>query len=129
MPEPRIFISEAVLLYLPSEQVRIAIANLADRFDGSLIALDTGGEAMMRKQDRSGVMKAMTARMQWVCENPDTLRTWGLELIESRTFARPQARVAQSWPWRFRYGNRMMTAVAPGFVNTSKLNLFCLRLR
>jgi O-methyltransferase involved in polyketide biosynthesis len=123
-PDPYMFVTEAVLLYLPADQVRTAISQLAVRFGGSLIALDTGGATMMRNQDRSGVMKPMAARMQWVCEEPRELESWGLQLLETRTFAQPQAEVAKTWPRRYRYGNPLLARLVPPIVNTYKLNLF-----
>lgn len=128
-PGPHLFVSEAVFLYLSGDQVRNAIAQLAERFEGSLIAFDIGGSTMLKNQDRSGAMKTMTARMQWVCENPRELEPWGLHLLETRTFAQPQLEVARRWPWRYRYGSRLLATLAPSMVNTYKLNLFRLARR
>ncbi|WKG01973.1 class I SAM-dependent methyltransferase [Mycolicibacterium sp. HK-90] len=123
-PGPYFFVSEAVLLYLSEDQVRTVVRQLASRFDGSLLAFDTGGAAMMNNQDRNGAMKSVSARMQWVCENPRRLEEWGLRLVESRTFAQPQPEVGKTWPARYRYGLRLMARLAPSIVKTYKLNLF-----
>lgn len=123
-PPPYLFVSEAVLLYLTEEQVRTVITQLADRFEGSLITFDTGGALMMRNQDRNGVMKSLTARMQWICDDPRELEAWGLRLLESRTFAQPQPEVARTWPARYRYGMPVAARLMPSVIKGYKLNLF-----
>lgn len=123
-PPPYLFISEAVLVYLAEDQVRTVITQLAERFAGSRIAFDTGGAKMMRNQDRNGVMKSVAARMQWVCQDPGALQDWGMQLIETRTFARPQPEVAKKWPMRYRYGMPLAARLIPAVVNDYKLNLF-----
>lgn len=123
-PGPYFFVSEAVLLYLTEAHVRTVLTQLASRFGGALLAFYTGGAAMMRNQDRSGVMKPISARMQWVCDDPRQLESWGLELLESRTFGSPQPEVARTWPARYRYGTRLMARLVPPILNAYKLNLF-----
>jgi hypothetical protein len=66
--------------------------------------------------------------MQWICEDPRQLEHWGLQLLETRTFARPQPEVAKTWPVRYRYGMPLMARLAPSS-NTYKLNLFRLGAR
>lgn len=123
-PAPYLFVCEAVLLYLAEDQVRTVVTQLSQRFEGSLIAFDTGGPMMMRNQDRSGVMKAVSARMRWICDDPRQLDRWGLRLLETRTLANPQAEVAKTWPARYRYGLRILGRLAPAIANAYKLNLF-----
>lgn len=123
-PPPYLFVSEAVLLYLPEDQVRTVLTQLAGHFDGSLIAFDTGGAAMMRNQHRNGAMKSLAARMQWICDDPHRLEDWGLRLIETRTFAQPQPEIAKNWPLRYRYGMPLLARLVPPMVNSYKLNLF-----
>jgi O-methyltransferase involved in polyketide biosynthesis len=123
-PGPYFFVSEAVLVYLTADQVRTVAARLASRFDGSMIAFDTGGAAMMRNQHRNGVMKPISARMQWVCDDPRQLDSWGLRLLESRTFAQPQPEIGKSWPARYRYGMPLMARLVPPIVNAYRMNLF-----
>ncbi len=123
-PGPYFFVCEAVLLYLTADQVHTVIRQLGSRFDGSLLAFDTGGAAMMNNQHRNRVMKSVSARMQWICDDPYELEAWGLQLLDSRTFGTPQPEVAQTWPARYRYGMRLMTRLAPAMVKTYKMNLF-----
>jgi O-methyltransferase involved in polyketide biosynthesis len=125
-PAPYMFVSEAVLPYLPEDQVRITLTQLADRFPGATIAFDTAGNTMIRSQDRNGSMKAVTARMQWTCDDPRRVESWGLRLLDSRTFANPQPEVGKTWPARYRYGLPLLARIVPPIFNTYKLNLFSL---
>lgn len=121
---PVFLLSEAVLLYFPAETVRGTLEGLARAFPGSRLAIDTGGKTMMNSQDRNPVFRTLPARMKWICDEPDSLETCGLRLLESRTFATPQPVVAQQWPMRYRVGMKLLRAVFPAPVQTYKLNLF-----
>jgi len=123
-PGPYLFVCEAVFVYLTAEQVRTVLWQLAQRFDGSLIAFDTAGAVMLRNQHRNGSMHAVAARMQWVCEDPHEIEQWGPKLLQTNTFASPQPDVAYSWPARYRYGLPLLARLVPGVVNSYKLNLF-----
>ncbi|TCK22113.1 class I SAM-dependent methyltransferase [Pseudonocardia endophytica] len=126
-PGPYLFVSEAVLLYLPEHEVRTAVRQLGERFPGSWLSFDTGGRAMMGNQDRNPVFKTLSARMRWVCDDPASIEAWGLRLLDSRTFATPQPEVARGWPHRFRYGMPLLARLAPPLVNTYAMNLYTLR--
>lgn len=123
-PGPYLFVSEAVLVYLSEKQVRTVLSQLAQRFAGSLIAFDTAGAVMLRNQHRNGSMHAVAARMQWVCDDPSHIEQWGPRLLETRTFATPQADVADTWPARYRYGMPLLARVLPFMVNSYRMNLF-----
>ncbi|HUB58018.1 MAG TPA: class I SAM-dependent methyltransferase [Mycobacterium sp.] len=124
VPGPYLFVSEAVFVYLAGGQVRTVLSQLAQRFGGSLIAFDTVGAVMLRNQHHNGSMHAVSARMQWACEDPHEIEQWGPKLLESRTFATPQPDVADTWPARYRYALALLARVASGVVNSYKLNLF-----
>jgi O-methyltransferase involved in polyketide biosynthesis len=123
-PGPHLLVAEAVLLYFPEDQVRRVIATLADRFAGSLLALDTGGTRMIDNQHRNTSMKNLAAQMKWTCDDPRGLEAWGLRLTESRTLATPQPEIAERLPARYRYGLPLVARVLPGMVNTYRFNLF-----
>ncbi|ORW10509.1 class I SAM-dependent methyltransferase [Mycolicibacter longobardus] len=123
-PAPYLFVAEAVLLYFPEDQVRGAVGNLTDRFAGSQLLIDTGGHKMIENQHRNGAMRELTARMQWICDDPRRLNTWGMELLESRTMATPQPELATALPWRYRYGLPALARILPAFVNAYRFNLF-----
>ncbi|MFW0793384.1 class I SAM-dependent methyltransferase [Gordonia sp. CPCC 205515] len=119
---PVFLLTEAVLLYFPEDQVHETLRRWSTVFPDTLIAFDTGGHLMMNSQDRNPVFKAVPARMEWICDDPTTLQDFGLQLIESRTFAQPQPSVAQRWSAKYRYGMRLFGWAPP--VTTYKLNLF-----
>ncbi|MGB3334921.1 MAG: class I SAM-dependent methyltransferase [Mycobacterium sp.] len=123
-PGPYLFVAEAVLLYFPEDQTRGALGNLARRFPGSQLIVDTGGRTMIENQHRNGAMRAVTARMKWVCDDPRELNTWGMELQESLTMASPQPELAASLPWRYRYGLPALARILPKVVNSYRFNLF-----
>jgi hypothetical protein len=100
-------------VYLTGEQVRTVLSQLSGRFEQSMIAFDTAGAVMLRNQHRNGSMHAVSARMQWVCENPHEVEQWGPELLQTRTFATPQPEVANGWPARYRYGIRCWLGCSP----------------
>jgi O-methyltransferase involved in polyketide biosynthesis len=123
-PGPYLFVSEAVFVYLAGRQVRTVLSQLAQRFDGSLIAFDTTGAVMLRNQHRNGSMHAVSARMQWACEDPHEIEQWGPKLLQTRTFATPQPEVADTWPARYRYGMPLLARLVPAVVNSYRFNLF-----
>jgi O-methyltransferase involved in polyketide biosynthesis len=124
VPGPYLFVSEAVFVYLTGGQVRTVLSQLAQRFDGSVIAFDTAGAVMLRNQHRNGSMHAVSARMQWACEDPHEIEQWGPKLLQTRTFATPQPDVADTWPARYRYGMPLLARLVPAVVNSYRLNLF-----
>jgi O-methyltransferase involved in polyketide biosynthesis len=123
-PGPYLFLCEAVFVYLAGEQVRAVLSQLSQRFEGSMIAFDSAGSVMLRNQHRNGSTHAVSARMQWVCEDPHEIEQWGRKLLETRTFATPQPEVANRWPARYRHGMPLLARLLPAIVNSYKLNLF-----
>ncbi|WP_031475521.1 class I SAM-dependent methyltransferase [Streptomyces bicolor] len=86
---PCLFAAEAVLPYLPETDVREVIGLLADRFPGSLLALDTSGPGHFDTQDQHDALSKVDARMQWNCADPAKLAEWrtGVEVLASHTFS------------------------------------------
>jgi O-methyltransferase involved in polyketide biosynthesis len=123
-PPPYLFISEAVLIYLSDNEVRRVLAQLSQRFPASLVAFDTAGTRMVSKQERNRSLAQVSARMQWICDNPRDIEGWGLDLLDTRTLATPQPEIAKTWPPQRRYGMPMLARLAPQIVNTYKFNLF-----
>ncbi|KAA8958644.1 class I SAM-dependent methyltransferase [Mycobacterium sp.] len=122
-PGPYLFISEAVLIYLSADAVHRIFGQLSHRFPGSLIAFDTAGTRMVANQDRNRSLAQLTARLQWVCDNPRDIERWGLRLLDTRTLATPQPHLAATWPRSRRYGMAALARLAPAIVNTYKFNL------
>lgn len=123
-PGPYLFLCEAVLIYLSREEVRRVLTQLGQRFPGSLIAFDTAGRRMVDNQDRNRSLAQVSARLQWVCDDPREIEGWGPHLIDTRTLAKPQPEIAKTWPPQRRYGMPLLARLAPSMVNTYKFNLF-----
>ncbi len=119
---PVFLLSEAVLLYFPEDRVCDVLGRIARRFPGDRIAIDTGGAFMMNTQDKNPVFRSIPARMQWTCDDPRSLEAVGLRLLESRSFAQPQATVAARWPWKYRLPLKL--AGATPMVSSYRMNLF-----
>ncbi|HEY3980095.1 MAG TPA: class I SAM-dependent methyltransferase [Streptosporangiaceae bacterium] len=102
-PGPYFFVADGVLTYLPEEQVTAALARLAARFPGALIALDTYPRATYERQHKLAARKNMQARWQWAVDDPRTLERLGLRVVESATITRPPAALRRQLPARFRF--------------------------
>lgn len=73
---PYFFVAEAVLIYLTEPQVKATLALAARHFPGSWFAFDTGGRAMVDRQDKHDVMRFMQARFAWACDDPREIERW-----------------------------------------------------
>lgn len=105
LPGPYCFVSEAVLIYLDAEQVERALRQIGARFPGSWAIFDTMCSAMVDNQHTHDAMKTMPrdSWFRWKCDDPASLRAWGLRLERSRTFLDSPAAVVQRMPWRYRF--------------------------
>jgi O-methyltransferase involved in polyketide biosynthesis len=101
-PGPYFFVADGVLTYLPEPQVTAALARLAERFPGALIAFDTYPRATYERQHKLAARKNMEARWQWAVDDPRTLERLGLHVVESATVTRPPAALRRQLPARFR---------------------------
>jgi O-methyltransferase involved in polyketide biosynthesis len=101
-PGPYFFVADGVLTYLPEEQVTAALARLAARLPGALIAFDTYPRATYERQHKLAARKNMPARWQWAVDDPRTLERLGLHVVESATITRPPAALRRELPARFR---------------------------
>ncbi|MFI6012281.1 class I SAM-dependent methyltransferase [Streptomyces sp. NPDC051243] len=84
---PYFFAAEAVLPFLEEGDVRHVIDLLADRFPGSLLALDTAGPGFIDTQNQHDALSKVDARMRWACADPAQLadRRPGSRLLASHT--------------------------------------------
>ncbi|MER7661470.1 class I SAM-dependent methyltransferase [Streptomyces sp. NPDC096193] len=86
---PYFFAAEAVLPFLAEADVHHVIHLLADRFPGSLLALDTAGPGIIGTQDEHDALSKVEARMQWACADPAQLTEGraGVQLLTSHTLS------------------------------------------
>lgn len=97
---PWFLVAEAVLIYLPEPEVRAAVARLAARFPGSLLAFDTWSTWMRDHQDEHDAISQMDARFEWFCDDIGDLAGEGvtIETLESCTFVDAPAEVLALLP-------------------------------
>jgi O-methyltransferase involved in polyketide biosynthesis len=100
-PGPYIFVAEGVLVYLA--QATEAITRIAERFPGALIAFDTYRRRMLEQQHRMAARKQMDARWVWACDDPRSLESPGLEVVETTAITRPPGALGARLPRRYRY--------------------------
>jgi len=100
---PYFFVADGVLVYLPEDQVMAMLARIAERFPGSLIALDTYPKRTFDQQHRLAARKGIDARWAWSCDDPRSLERFGLEVMESATATRPPRAMRGQLPARYRY--------------------------
>jgi len=100
-PGPYFFAAEGVLAYL--DQAPQVIARIAGSFPGALIALDTYSQQMLQRQHKLAAKKNITARWAWSCDDPRTLESLGLQVVQQAAVTRPPAELRTRLPRRYRY--------------------------
>ncbi len=100
-PGPYMFVAEGVLAYLA--QAPQVIGRIAGRFPGALIAFDTYSQRTLGQQHRMAAKKNMDARWAWSCDDPRTLESLGLEVVQAASVTRPPRAVRARLPRRHRY--------------------------
>lgn len=103
LPGPYFFVAEGVLVYLPENQVTTALAGIAARFEGAMVALDTYPKSTYDRQHQLAAKRDIPARWAWACDNPYSLERLGLRVVESATVTRPPAALRRQLPTRYRY--------------------------
>jgi O-methyltransferase involved in polyketide biosynthesis len=100
-PGPYFFVAEGVLVYL--EQAPRVIARIAGGFPGALIAFDTYSQRTLEQQHKMAARKNMDARWAWSCDDPSTLESLGLEVVQEAAVTRPPPELRSRLPLRYRY--------------------------
>jgi len=122
---PFFLAAEAILGYLPEQDVRRAIDLLAERFPGALLAFDTTGPGMVDTQDDHDALGKVRARIQWNCPDPHVLEEWrpGSRLLASHTLATPPAEVHDALPAEYQKMIATMAGLHLPQVEDYRLNL------
>ncbi|MER5211284.1 class I SAM-dependent methyltransferase [Streptomyces sp. NPDC002838] len=122
---PYFLAAEAVLPYLPEQDVRRAVDLLAERFPGALLALDTTGPGMVDTQDSHDALSKVEARIRWNCPDPRLLEDWrpGNRLLASHTFTTLPAEVHDGLPAEHREMIARMVELRLPQVEDYRLNL------
>jgi len=100
-PGPYFFAAEGVLAYL--EQAPQVIARIAREFPGALIAFDTYSQRTLLQQHKLAARKNMDARWAWSCDDPRTLESLGLQVVQAAAVTRPPPELRGRLPRRYRY--------------------------
>jgi O-methyltransferase involved in polyketide biosynthesis len=109
-PGPYFFAAEGVLVYL--EQAPQVIARIARSFPGALIAFDTHSQRMLELQHRTAARKNIDARWAWPCDDPRTLESLGLEVVQEAGVTRPPPELRRRLPRRYRYALPLARRIA-----------------
>ena len=95
------FSAEGVLVYLA--QAPQVIARIAGQFPGALIAVDTYNQRMLEQQHKMAAKKGMGARWAWSCDDPRTLESLGLDVVQEAAVTRPPPALLGRLPRPYRY--------------------------
>ena len=100
LPGPHFFVAEASLVYLPTPDAEAVVRALVSGFDDMWLCTDTCGRAFVDHQDRHDVMRLMTARIGWRCDDPAAFaaRVPGLELRDRYSMGRLPAGLRRRLP-------------------------------
>ncbi|HUH69930.1 MAG TPA: class I SAM-dependent methyltransferase [Mycobacterium sp.] len=123
-PGPYFFVAEGVLVYLPEDHVRRTLSRIVERFPDSSIAFDTYNHRMMQRQHQRADQGDMNAKWAWACDDPRSLESLGLQVIESTTVTRPPGRLRRQLPMRYRIGMPFAQALMRATKTTFQLTLF-----
>ena len=107
---PYFFVAEGVLAYLV--QAPQVIARIARSFPGALIAFDTYSQRTLVQQHKMAARKNMVARWEWSCDDPRTLESLGLEVVQQTAATRPPAELRSRLPRRYRYALPLASRIA-----------------
>lgn len=118
-PGPYFFVSEGVLTYLA--QAPQAIRAIATGFPGELFAFDTYPQRAMKQQHKMADKKKMGARWAWACEEPRSLESLGLRMLESTSITKPPPALRDQLPTRYRF---YLPVASPVLSNFVRLSLF-----
>ncbi|HEY3902419.1 MAG TPA: class I SAM-dependent methyltransferase [Streptosporangiaceae bacterium] len=116
-PEPYFFAIEGVLAYL--EQAPEVIARIAAAFPGALLAFDTYSSQMTRMQHQRAAKLGVAALWEWSCDDPRSLESLGLEVVEAAAVNRPPPAMRAQLPIRFRYLLPMVRRVTGDISNVT----------
>jgi O-methyltransferase involved in polyketide biosynthesis len=102
-PAPYLFVAEAVLVYLPEDQVATVLTRLAGRFPGSLLALDTYPRRSVESDQAISARKNYRAApLKWACDDPRSLERLGWDVVSTAALTRPPAALRAQLPALYR---------------------------
>ena len=125
-PGPYFFVAEAVFIYLKEQEVKAALAQIAENFPGVNIAFDTTNRKGIHGGNKDMVRQKLAARFAWACEDPKEIEGWdiGLRLVESRTILDVPEPLKPRLSLPMRTSFRIICRLFPKRMKVFQLNLF-----
>jgi O-methyltransferase involved in polyketide biosynthesis len=130
-PGPYCFVAEAVFIYLTGQQVRTALAQIADNFPQSIIVFDTGNRRAVDHENKDHARLNLSGRFAWACDDPKEIENWkiGLRLIESRSMMKVPDSLWSRLSLPTRAVLRILRKFVPQIANAYRFNLFAASIR
>jgi O-methyltransferase involved in polyketide biosynthesis len=125
-PGPYFFVAETVFVYLKEQQVKAALAQIAENFPYVSIAFDTTSRRAVNGANKDHARRKLAARFAWACDDPREIENWniGLRLVESRTPVDVPEPLKPRLSWPIRTSFRVLRKLFPKLMRVYQLNLF-----
>jgi O-methyltransferase involved in polyketide biosynthesis len=125
-PGPYIFVAETVLVYLQEQEVKKALAQIAQNFPCANIAFDTLSRRAVDGGNKDHARQKLAARFAWACNDPKEIQGWniGLRLVESRTIANIPAHLRSRLSLPLRTSFSVLAKLFRKQLKAYQLNLF-----
>jgi O-methyltransferase involved in polyketide biosynthesis len=125
-PGPYFFVAETVFVYLKEQEVKAALAQIAENFPGMNIALDTASRRAVDGGNQDHAQRKLAARFAWACDDPREIENWdiGLRLVESRTPVDVPEPLKPRLSLPLRTTFRVFRKLFPRLMKVYRLNLF-----
>lgn len=126
---PKLFIAEAVLVYLSEATVRRGFEQIASAFPGSQFIFDTVTTAAVASRNRP-MMKTYEAPFVWGCDDPRIVESWaGHELLATTTMYDLPRELRRKVPLEHRLAFPYLRWRKPELLRSHGLNLVRLQPR
>jgi O-methyltransferase involved in polyketide biosynthesis len=125
-PGPYFFVAETVFVYLKEQEVKAALAQIAENFSCVNIALDTASRRAVDGGNKDHAGRKLAARFAWACDDPREIENWnvGLRLVESRSPVDVPEPLKPCLSWPVRTTFRVIRKLFPRLMKVDRLNLF-----
>ena len=125
-PGPYFFVAETVFVYLKEQEVKAALAQIAENFPGVNMALDTASRRAVDGGNKDHARRKLAARFAWACDDPREIENWdiGLRLVESRTPVDVPKPLKPRLSLPLRTTFRVFRKLFPRLMKVYRLNLF-----
>lgn len=120
---PKLFIAEAVLVYLGEATIRRGFEQIAAAFPGSQFIFDTVSMTAIASRNRP-MMKTYEAPFQWGCDDPSVIESWAKhELLTTTTMYDLPRDLRRRVPIEHRLAFSYMRWRKPEMLRSHALNL------